>query len=253
MYGDTDNFSYQIIFLPATAAVLNLIIITALNYLYDYLAVYLTNIEYRRTQTEYDESLTLKIYLFQFVNYYSSIFYVAYLKGKFVGYPAKYNRIFGFRQEECSPGGCLMELCIQLVIIMVGKQLLNAVLEMLIPFLYKSFNTVRNKMYKTDENNENIQLISCNQWTNDYKLLAWSPRGLFDDYLEMSKLFFIHLSNWLPLILPVRFSYPVRLRYAFCRGLSTGSTVRVTEQRVRNEIRCQKVPKILSTTSSYSR
>lgn len=187
MFGDSDNISYQIVFLPATTAVLNLIIITALNYLYDYLAVYLTNMEYRRTQTEYDESLTLKIYLFQFVNYYSSIFYIAYLKGKFVGYPAKYNRIFGFRQEECGPGGCLMELCIQLVIIMVGKQALNAIMEMLVPFLYKTFNTIRNKMYKTDETDGSAQLISCNQWTNDYKLLAWSPRGLFDDYLEMSK------------------------------------------------------------------
>ncbi|KAJ6638053.1 Anoctamin-1 [Pseudolycoriella hygida] len=184
-YGHSDNISYQIVFLPATTAVLNLIIITALNYVYDYLAVYLTNLEYRRTQTEYDESLTLKIYLFQFVNYYSSIFYIAYLKGKFVGYPAKYNRIFGFRQEECSPGGCLLELCIQLVIIMVGKQALNAIVEMLIPFLIKSFNTVRNKMYKTDTGDGTVQLISCNQWTNDYKLLAWSPRGLFDDYLEM--------------------------------------------------------------------
>lgn len=175
--------------MPATTAVLNLIIITILNYLYDYLAVYLTNMEYRRTQTEYDESLTLKIYLFQFVNYYSSIFYIAYLKGKFVGYPAKYNRIFNLRQEECSPGGCLMELCIQLVIIMIGKQAVNAILEMLIPFLYKTFNTVRNKMYKTDESDGSVQLISCNQWTNDFKLLAWSPRGLFDDYLEMSKRF----------------------------------------------------------------
>lgn len=187
LYNGSDNISYQIFFLPATTAVINLVIITALNYLYDYLAVYLTNMEYRRTQTEYDESLTLKIYLFQFVNYYSSIFYIAYLKGKFVGYPAKYNRIFGYRQEECSPGGCLMELCIQLVIIMIGKQALNAILEMLIPFLYKTFNTVRNKMYKTDETDGSAQLISCNQWTNDFKLLAWSPRGLFDDYLEMSK------------------------------------------------------------------
>lgn len=186
LFGSSSNVSFQIFFLPATAAVLNLITITALNYAYDYLAVYLTNMEYRRTQTEYDASLTLKIYLFQFVNYYSSIFYIAYLKGKFVGYPAKYNRIFGLRQEECSPGGCLMELCIQLVIIMVGKQIMNAVLEMLLPFLYKTYNTVRNKMYKTQEN-EGVSLISCNQWTNDYKLLAWSERGLFDEYLEMGK------------------------------------------------------------------
>jgi len=35
-----------------------------------------------RTQTEYDNALTLKVFIFQFVNYYSSIFYVAFFKGK---------------------------------------------------------------------------------------------------------------------------------------------------------------------------
>jgi len=34
---------------------------------------------------------------------------------------------------QCGPGGCLMELCIQLAIIMVGKQIMNTFLEMLFP------------------------------------------------------------------------------------------------------------------------
>lgn len=71
--------------------------IIVLNYFYDWLAVHLTEMEMLRTQTEFDDSLTLKIYIFQFVNYYASIFYVAFLKGKFVGYPKKYNLIFGYR------------------------------------------------------------------------------------------------------------------------------------------------------------
>jgi anoctamin-1 len=62
----------------------------------------MTEMELLRTQTEFDDSLTLKIYLFQFVNYYTSIFYIAFVKGKFVGYPAEYNRVFGWRQEEVS-------------------------------------------------------------------------------------------------------------------------------------------------------
>jgi anoctamin-1 len=41
-----------------------------------------TVIVLRRTQTEFDDSLTVKIYLFQFVNYYFSIFYIAFVKGK---------------------------------------------------------------------------------------------------------------------------------------------------------------------------
>lgn len=39
-------------------------------------------VELHRTQTEFDDSLTLKMFLLQFVNYYSSIFYIAFFKGK---------------------------------------------------------------------------------------------------------------------------------------------------------------------------
>lgn len=95
-----DSQSYKhMLLLPATTAAINLVVITILNFLYDYLAVFLTDLEYRRTQTEYDNSLSLKIYLFQFINYYSSLFYIAFFKGKWPGTPAKYNRIFGLRQE----------------------------------------------------------------------------------------------------------------------------------------------------------
>lgn len=68
--------------------------------IYQYLAEWLTEKELLRTQTEFDDSLTLKIYLLQFVNYYASIFYIAFFKGKYVGRPGDYVRIFGKRQEE---------------------------------------------------------------------------------------------------------------------------------------------------------
>jgi hypothetical protein len=55
----------------------------------------MTDLELNRTQTEYDDSLSLKIYLLQFVNYYASIFYIAFFKGNMIGYPGKYNRLFG--------------------------------------------------------------------------------------------------------------------------------------------------------------
>ncbi|XP_077297344.1 anoctamin-5-like isoform X2 [Arctopsyche grandis] len=174
---------HKAILMPCSAAVINLFLITFLNYVYDKLAVYLTEMEYRRTQSEFDDSLTLKIYLFQFINYYSSIFYIAFLKGKFVGYPAKYNRILGYRQEECSPGGCFLELFIQLAIIMIGKQAVSSIMEILIPFLMNwitKFVGTRDEA-ETDEND----ILSYNQWTEDYKLIDFGPRGLFDEYLEM--------------------------------------------------------------------
>lgn len=186
IYGNTDSMTYKITVLPVTAAVINLIVITLLNFVYDYLAIFLTDLEIRRTQAEYDESLSLKIYLFQFVNYYSSIFYIAFLKGKFVGYPAKHNRILGFRQEECSPGGCMMELCIQLVIIMIGKQIMNSVLEMLMPLLIKTLTGVWNRIGLTSSVEDDTETIKThNQWTEDYKLLPWQFMSMFNEYLEM--------------------------------------------------------------------
>ncbi|XP_062538662.1 anoctamin-5-like isoform X3 [Armigeres subalbatus] len=186
IYGDPDAVSTKLLLLPATAAIINLIVSTILNFAYDYVAVYMTDIEYRRTQSEYNESLNLKIYLFQFINYYSSIFYIAFVKGKFPGYPAKYNRIMTLRQEECSPGGCLMELCIQLAIIMIGKQIISLILEILIPFLLQKFREFRSVLGIEGEESENGEkLICCNQWTKDFTLISWTDRSLFEEYLKM--------------------------------------------------------------------
>ena len=57
--------------------------------------------ELPRTKTEYENSLTLKMFLFQFVNYYSSCFYIAFAKGKVVGYPKEPVYLLGkYRNEE---------------------------------------------------------------------------------------------------------------------------------------------------------
>ena len=54
------------------------------NFIKDYIClnILLLFLELHRTQTEFDDSLTLKMFLLQFVNYYSSIFYIAFFKGK---------------------------------------------------------------------------------------------------------------------------------------------------------------------------
>ena len=67
---------------------------------YSFIAVMLTDWECLRTQSEYDSSLTFKLYVLQFVNYYSSLFYIAFFKGRFTGRPGDYNLVFGARQEE---------------------------------------------------------------------------------------------------------------------------------------------------------
>ncbi|KAF0291689.1 Anoctamin-1 [Amphibalanus amphitrite] len=172
--------SYAMLFTNATAATINLVIVLLLNQVYDRLAEYLTDLELPRTQSEYDDSLTLKIYLLQFINYYASIFYIAFFKGRFHGYPGDYNRIAGFRQEECGPGGCLLELTMQLGIIMVGKQALLTVWEMVLPKLFTWLGDL-GKMLTQSKDEERV----LPQWAADFKLLDWGPQSLFWEYLEM--------------------------------------------------------------------
>nr|XP_029733088.1 anoctamin-4-like isoform X6 [Aedes albopictus] len=182
VYGDEVTTSVAILFTTATAATINLCLIVVFNWMYTYLAEWLTERELLRTQTEFDDSLTLKIYLLQFVNYYASIFYIAFFKGKFIGYPGNYNRFFNFRQEECGFGGCLMELCIQLGIIMIGKQAVNTALEMAIPIFYKWLNSLKVRIGK--QRNQSLK-SKGQRFVKDLKLVEWGSRGLFPEYLEM--------------------------------------------------------------------
>lgn len=162
-----------------TAACINLLLIIILNMIYSRLAFWLTDLECLRTQKEYDDSITLKLFALQFVNYYSSIIYIAFFKGRIVGRPGNYTTIFGARQEECSAGGCLIELCIQLAIIMTGKQLfVNNFTELVLPKIIKLIQ--RFFAHETKE-----EKASRASYEKDYKLEDAPTTYLFYEYLEM--------------------------------------------------------------------
>ncbi|XP_040589247.1 anoctamin-5 isoform X2 [Mesocricetus auratus] len=155
---------------------LNCIVILILNFFYEKISAWITKMEIPRTYQEYESSLTLKMFLFQFVNYYSACFYVAFFKGKFVGYPGKYTYIFNlWRSEECDPAGCLVELTTQLTIIMIGKQLFGNIHEACQPLI---FNWWRRRRSRT--NSEKLY----SRWEQDNDLQVFGQLGLFYEYLE---------------------------------------------------------------------
>ncbi|CAK6979641.1 anoctamin-5b [Scomber scombrus] len=163
-----------------TASCINFVIIMILNVLYERVAIWITDMEIPKTHLEYENRLTMKMFMFQFVNYYSSCFYMAFFKGKFVGYPGDYSYMFGkwsrLRNEECDPGGCLIELTTQLVIVMAGKQLWGNIQEALLPLIRNWWSSRRAR-----RNPEN-HYSRCEQ---DHVLLNFSQLGLFYEYLEM--------------------------------------------------------------------
>ena len=73
--------SHSTIIVAMSAALINLIVIMTLNKVYYQLALLLTKRETPKTDKEYEDSFTLKMFLFQFVNFYASIFYIAFFKG----------------------------------------------------------------------------------------------------------------------------------------------------------------------------
>ena len=119
----------------AVAACINLLAITVLKYAYNKLAVWLTNWENPATRSSYEDSFTMKMAIFQFVNTFSSIIYIAFFKSEIiVGTPGRYNRILGkYRMDGCSEQGCFLELGIQIAIIMVGQQIIGNIIEVGIP------------------------------------------------------------------------------------------------------------------------
>uniref|UniRef100_A0A4X1T2K6 Anoctamin n=1 Tax=Sus scrofa TaxID=9823 RepID=A0A4X1T2K6_PIG len=159
-----------------TGSCLNFIVILILNFFYERISAWITKMEIPRTHQEYESSLTLKMFLFQFVNFYSSCFYVAFFKGKFVGYPGKYTYLFNvWRSEECDPAGCLIELTTQLIIIMTGKQIFGNVKEAIYPLV---LNWWRRRKART--NSEKLY----SRWEQDHDLETFGSLGLFYEYLE---------------------------------------------------------------------
>uniref|UniRef100_A0A8D2LEP6 Anoctamin n=1 Tax=Varanus komodoensis TaxID=61221 RepID=A0A8D2LEP6_VARKO len=160
-----------------SASVISFIIIMILNMIYEKVAIMITDFELPRTQTDYENSLTMKMFLFQFVNYYSSCFYIAFFKGKFVGYPGDPVYWLGkYRNEECDPGGCLLELTTQLTIIMGGKAIWNNIQEVLFPWL-------KNLLGRCCAAKSSEKIVP--RWEQDYHLQPIGKLGLFYEYLEM--------------------------------------------------------------------
>ncbi|XP_078103368.1 anoctamin-7 isoform X2 [Sander vitreus] len=169
-----------------SGSVLNLLVILILSKVYTSLAHILTRWEMHRTQTKYEDMFILKVFIFQFVNFYSSPVYIAFFKGRFVGYPGNYNTLLGVRNEDCGAGGCLIELAQELLVIMVGKQLINNIQEFIWPKLMSWWQKRKMRpQVKEDEEREEEreEEVKVSPWEEDYQLLLCE--GLFSEYLEM--------------------------------------------------------------------
>ena len=96
-----------------SASFIQLVVILILNKIYGIVAIVLVHMELPRTDTEFGDNITAKICVFQFVNFYAAMFYVAFVKSRRDAWPGSYATVAGNRVDQCDPCGCLIELCIQ--------------------------------------------------------------------------------------------------------------------------------------------
>uniref|UniRef100_A0A672PH35 Anoctamin n=1 Tax=Sinocyclocheilus grahami TaxID=75366 RepID=A0A672PH35_SINGR len=168
-----------------TAVIINLLVVLVLDEIYGAIAAWITELEIPKTESTYEEHVILKAFLLKSMNSFAPVFYVAFFKGRFAGHPGDYVYVFkDFRMEECSPGGCLIEVCIQLGIIMLGKQLIqNNVFEIAIPKLKKMYRTYKEEKAGSADEEDKDSKREPQRWDLDYDLEPYE--GLSPEYMEM--------------------------------------------------------------------
>ncbi|XP_047436188.1 anoctamin-1a isoform X2 [Mugil cephalus] len=165
-----------------TAAIINLIIIIILDEIYGAIARWLTTLEVPKTDKSFEERLIFKTFILKFVNAFTPIVYLAFFRGRLVGRPGNYLYVVGsYRMEECAHAGCLMELCIQLCITMLGKQLIqNNLFEIGMPKLKK---LLRKRKSEIDSKQEEELNKTMHRYEKDHFLGPFI--GLNPEYMEM--------------------------------------------------------------------
>jgi hypothetical protein len=101
--------------------------IKVMTVIYSYVAEKLTDWENHEKASYYDNSLSLKIIFFEFINNYSSLYYISFFKDSL---------------EGCKGGNCLAELNLQIYMILITSFCFNLI-EIGLPFAEYYLNKIQ--------------------------------------------------------------------------------------------------------------
>jgi hypothetical protein len=118
--------------LELLSAACNLIVIQGAGFIYESIADRLNDMENFRTETEHSDGLIMKNFLFQFVNNYFVLFYIAY---------ARHIKVGNTPGKSC-PQSCLEEIQIQMLVVFTAKTFGLQAVELAKPFVQKQIKVV---------------------------------------------------------------------------------------------------------------
>ncbi|KAJ8962061.1 hypothetical protein NQ314_005844 [Rhamnusium bicolor] len=117
--------------------------------IYSKISMELTKFENHRTQNDFDNAYIYKTYALAFTNNYAAVFYIAFFKLKisiqknfsmfradFFTHPgdmALWTNLGGIGSDICNPTGCLTDLSVQLIAIMLVKIFVNNYVQLVSP------------------------------------------------------------------------------------------------------------------------
>lgn len=161
-------------------SILNAIQIQFFNYIYSKLVIKLTELENHKTQVQYEDSLIIKTFVFQFVNSFNSLCYIAFIKTNVEGC------IDDSHSEPKKGVSCLNELNTQLITIFVISYLKN-LMELGVPYIRYYIRKYRKSKAKIAD--ESVQKdfrgkIEAQFFLDTY--LTPENDGTINDYLELA-------------------------------------------------------------------
>ncbi|XP_039550426.1 anoctamin-10 [Pimephales promelas] len=160
IYTENPNFASGILmFVPS---IIYAVVIEIMNLLYRYAAEFLTNWENHRLESSFQNHLVLKVLVFNFVNCFASLFYIAFVMQDMVL----------LRQS--------------LATLLITSQILNQVMEAFLPYwLQRRRNKKVHKRMRRLMGDKELPLLEQVQLETEMNTYL----GTFDDYLEQFLLF----------------------------------------------------------------
>ncbi len=146
------------------ASILNTVQITIFNMIYQVIALKLTDRENHRTDTLYEDSMIVKLFIFQFINSYASFFFLAFIAGNL---PRSNNAPTNWL-GQCGAPNCMEPLSINVAIIFGTRLTLTNFLDIFIPWVtYKLKVRAETKGIADDK--------ELSPAEKDYMLMTYSP------------------------------------------------------------------------------
>ncbi|XP_072040866.1 anoctamin-4-like isoform X2 [Amphiura filiformis] len=140
----------QILFTSLASSLLNTFSIMIFGKIYEYIAYKLTDWENHRTQSAYENALIIKLFAFQFVNSYSSLFYIAFFRSL-----TTEQGIFNLGPDYADgcgdTGNCMSMLSLQVFTLMIFKPFPKFFKDIILPWIKKQIRKCRKGNKIVDE------------------------------------------------------------------------------------------------------